>query len=191
MKLERCFWCGEDPLYMAYHDTEWGQVNRDERHLFEMLSLELFQSGLSWLTILRKREAFRRAFAGFAWQEISTFGSEKIEELMADSAIVRNRKKIEAVIQNARQMPGLLQVGSFADFLWQFEPKERQIPIGGHTRASLPLLIPEAHQLSYALKARGFSFCGPMVCMSLMQAVGILNDHLRGCYLCPYSQVSE
>jgi len=183
---ERCFWCTSDPLYVAYHDQEWGRPSTDETHLFEMLSLELFQSGLSWLTILRKREAFREAFAIWNAEILATWGEKELEKLLLNPAIVRNRAKIRAVLNNARRLPVLKEkYGSLSEFLQQFVP-QRTVPAGGFDRESLPLLLPEAHAAAAALRALGFSFTGPMVCMSLMQAVGIVNDHLRGCFLCPY-----
>jgi DNA-3-methyladenine glycosylase I len=184
--VERCFWCTDDPQYVAYHDQEWGRPSRDETHLFEMLSLELFQSGLSWLTILRKRAGFRQAFANWNVDTLAGWGEAEQDRLLLDPAIVRNRAKIRAVLNNARRLADLQKKhGSLAEFLQKFVP-QRTVPAGGFDRESLPLLLPEAHAMAAALRSLGFSFTGPMVCMSLMQAVGIVNDHLRGCFLCPY-----
>lgn len=185
--VNRCWWCGNDPVYVAYHDQVWGRPERDDRKLFELLSLECFQSGLSWITILRKQAGFARAFAGWDLAAIAAFGPGDIERLMGDAAIVRNRKKIEAAINNAGLIPAVRrECGSFAAYVWRFEPRDRQVPAGGFTRETLPLMVDEAKQMSRDMKKRGFKFTGPMVCMSFMQAAGIINDHVRDCDLCPY-----
>jgi DNA-3-methyladenine glycosylase I len=184
--MNRCWWCEGDPLYEDYHDTFWGKPQHDEQILFEFLSLELFQSGLSWITILRKQENFHEAFAGWDIAAIASFGDEDKERLLADRGIVRNRKKIEAVIQNARAYPALVEeFGSLDAFLWSFQPPPEATPRGGFTRENMPLLLDEAKSMSKALKKRGFSFTGPMVCTSLMQAAGIVNHHVAGCDLAP------
>ena len=185
--MQRCWWTNGDPLYEAYHDRVWGKPARDGRKLFEMLSLELFQSGLSWITILRKQEHFASAFAGWDIARIADFGEDDFNRLMNDAGIVRNRLKIEAVINNARRAPDLVaEFGGLAEYFWRFEPENRPIPPGGYDRDTLPNMIEEAKQMSKDLKKRGFKFTGPMVCMSFMQAVGIINDHINGCDLCPY-----
>lgn len=181
--VARCTWCGDDPLYVAYHDTEWGVPEWDDRALFEKLMLDGFQAGLSWLTILRKRDNFRAAFEGFEPEKIVRFGPQKIEALMADAGIVRNRAKIEATIGNARAWLDL-QEGpgpDFSEYLWQF--------VGGQPRvnrfasmAEVPAETAESKAMSKDLKARGFRFCGPTICYAVMQAVGMVNDHTVDCF---------
>lgn len=183
--VNRCWWSVGDPDYERYHDEVWGKEQHEDRALFEMLSLELFQSGLSWITILRKQKNFARAFADWDIQRIAGFGQRGKERLLTDSGIVRNRKKIDAVIVNARLVPAIEQeFGSLDAYLWSFAPKSRQVPEGGFSRETLPLMIEEAQVMSKALKKRGFRFTGPMVCMSFMQAVGMISDHVRGCDWC-------
>jgi len=182
--MNRCWWCEGDPVYEAYHDNVWGEPEYDEGKLFEMLSLELFQSGLSWITILRKKDAFKRAFANWDVEKIAAFGEEDVARLLGDAGIVRNRKKIEAVITNAGLYPDLKkEFGSLASFLARFKPENP--PTKAFTRENIPLILDEARAMSKTLKGRGFSFTGPMVCMSLMQAVGIVNHHVEGCDLAP------
>jgi len=177
----RCWWPGTDPLYVRYHDREWGRPVLDDRLLFEHLCLEIFQAGLSWITILRKRDAFRRAFAGFEPAALAAFGDADVERLLGDAGIVRNRKKIEAVIGNARRCLDLqAEAGSLAAFLWRFEPKDPPVPT---TRADLRATSPESHALARALKQRGWSFVGPTGAYACLQAVGIVNDHRAGCAL--------
>ncbi len=183
----RCWWSVGDADYERYHDEVWGRPEHDDRALFEMLSLELFQSGLSWITILRKRDNFARAFAGWDIPRIAAFDDSDRERLLSDSGIVRNRKKIDAVIANARLIPAIeSEFGGLDAYLWRFAPASRAVPEGGFTRETLPLMIEEANVMSKALKKRGFRFTGPMVCMSFMQAVGMINDHVRGCDWCIY-----
>ena len=185
--MNRCWWCRGDALYEQYHDEVWGREEHDDRVLFEMLSLELFQSGLSWITVLRKRENFREAFAHWDVAAIAAFDESKQARLMEDKGIIRNRKKIAAVINNARLVPDIVAAfGSFDRYVHGFRPRERAVPKGGFRRESLPLLIDEAKSMSKDMKKRGFRFTGPMVCMSFMQAVGIINDHVHGCDLCPF-----
>ncbi len=170
----RCWWCGGDPEYVRYHDTEWGFPVANDIRLFEKVSLEGFQAGLSWLTILRKRENFRRAFRGFDFEKVARFNQRSVERLLGDSGIVRHRGKIEAVIGNARRARDLVdEFGSLAAFFWQFEPKKPP--------AGLPDKTPESVALSQDLKARGWRFVGPTTMYALMQAMGLVNDHLRGC----------
>lgn len=172
--VSRCWWCGEDAKYVRYHDTEWGFPVADDIRLFEKVSLEGFQAGLSWLTILRKRENFRRAFAGFDFEKVARFNSRSVERLLRDAGIVRHRGKIEAVIGNAKRALDLVdEFGSLAAFFWQFEPK--RAPKG------LPSSTPESIALSKELKRRGWRFVGPTTMYALMQAMGLVNDHLPGC----------
>ncbi len=172
--LARCWWGASTPEYVAYHDTEWGQPVRDDRALYEKLCLEAFQSGLSWITILRKREGFRAAFAGFDPQVVARFGSQDVERLMADAGIVRNRAKIEAAIANAR---AALDV-ELSELLWSFAPEPRPRP---RTRADVPAVTPESTAMAKELKKRGFRFVGPTTAYALMQACGLVDDHIEGC----------
>jgi DNA-3-methyladenine glycosylase I len=176
----RCRWATSAPEYIAYHDTEWGQPVRDDRGLYERLCLEAFQSGLSWLTILRKREAFRRAFAGFEIERVAAFGARDTKRLLADAAIVRNRAKIAAAIANARAAMDLREGGeSLAGLIWSFEPRgRRRAP---RSFADVPAQTQESRALARELKRRGFRFVGPTTAYALMQACGLVNDHLVGC----------
>jgi DNA-3-methyladenine glycosylase I len=176
----RCFGDG-DPLYERYHDEEWGRPVRDERGLFERMSLEAFQSGLSWLTILRKREAFRAAFSGFDADAVARFGDEDVERLLADAGIVRNRAKIEATIANARATVALREEGpTLPELIWErHRPPPRAAP--PQTFADVPSQTPETVALAKDLKRRGFRFVGPTTLYALMQACGVVDDHLAGC----------
>jgi DNA-3-methyladenine glycosylase I len=179
--VSRCFWAGTDAQYCAYHDLEWGLPVADDVRLFEKLSLEGFQAGLSWLTILRKREAFRKAFAGFDWERLSRFGERDIRRLLGDAGIVRHRGKIEAVINNAKRMSELIESeGSLAHYVWQFEPKPRR---GKLNRARLAALPPAEESVALAkdLKRRGWRFVGPTTVYAFSQSMGLVNDHLDGC----------
>jgi DNA-3-methyladenine glycosylase I len=179
--VARCWWATSAPEYRAYHDSEWGFPVSDDVRLFEKLSLEGFQAGLSWLTILRKREAFRRAFADFEFERIARFGQRDVARLLADAAIVRHRGKIEAVVNNARRAVELVQAeGSLARYLWRFEPQPRG---GKLDRAGLAQLAvsPESKALAKDLKKRGWGFVGPTTSYAFMQAMGLVNDHLDGC----------
>ena len=179
----RCFWCGTDEDYVAYHDSEWGFPVTEDRRLFEKICLEGFQSGLSWLTILRKREAFRRAFAGFDPARVARFGSRDVTRLLKDTGIVRHRGKIESTIGNARRALDLIDAfGSIASFVWRFEPSHASRP-PTMTRAVLERLgpSPEAVAMSKELKARGWTFVGPTTSYAFMQAMGLVNDHLDAC----------
>jgi DNA-3-methyladenine glycosylase I len=180
MALMRCFGEG-DPLYERYHDEEWGVAVTDERGLFERLSLEGFQSGLSWLTILRKREAFRAGFAGFEPDAVARFGDRDVERLLADAGIVRNRAKIEATIANARATVDLREAGpTLPELVWErFRPPARPAP--PRTFAEVPSQTPETVALSKELKRRGFRFVGPTTLYALMQACGVVDDHLADC----------
>lgn len=179
----RCWWHGDDPLYRAYHDEEWGRPIDSDRTLFEKLSLEGFQAGLSWLTILRKRENFRRAFAHFEIDVVARFGAADVERLLQDPGIVRHRGKIEAVIGNAQRALELqAEAGSLAAFVWSFEPGPEARP-KRLDRATLGSLAQTAQSkaLSKALKQRGWRFVGPTTVYAFMQAMGLVNDHLEGC----------
>jgi DNA-3-methyladenine glycosylase I len=179
--VTRCWWASAAAELGPYHDAEWGFPASDEVRLFEKLSLEGFQAGLSWLTILRKREAFRAAFRGFDYTRIAGFGENDVRRLLADTGIVRNRGKIEAVINNARRALELVEAeGSLAHYVWSFEPKERR---GKLTRAGLAKLAqtPESEALAKDLKRRGWRFVGPTTVYAFMQAMGLVNDHLDGC----------
>lgn len=176
----RCPWCGTDPAYVAYHDTEWGVPERDPRALWENLVLEGFQAGLSWLTILRKRENFRRAFAGFDPLAVARFGPGDVARLLADPGIVRHRGKVEGAVASARAFLALEEGGGFAPFVWGFV-EDRPVQNRPATMAEVPAAPPVAVALSRALKARGFAFCGPSITYAFMQASGLVNDHLTSC----------
>jgi DNA-3-methyladenine glycosylase I len=178
----RCGWAGSDPLYTAYHDHEWGVPLRDDRALFEMLILEGFQAGLSWITILRKRDNFRRAFDGFEPAKVAAYDERRIATLLADPGIVRNRAKIEGAVGSARAYLDLMaQPGGASGFLWQFVDGA---PIVNRRRslAEIPAETAEARALSKELKRRGFKFCGPTICYAFMQAVGMVDDHVVDCF---------
>ena len=178
----RCPWCGSDPLYVDYHDKEWGLPLHNDQRLFEMLILEGAQAGLSWLTILRKRENYRRAFDGFAIQKIAAYTDTDIERLLGDAGIVRNRLKIESARKNAKGTLLIQQeFGSLADFLWQYT---NHVPRQNSWRniSEVPARTEQSDALSLALKKRGFNFVGSTICYAFMQAVGMVNDHLVDCY---------
>ncbi|MFN0264323.1 DNA-3-methyladenine glycosylase I [Tepidamorphus sp. 3E244] len=179
----RCFWHGNLPDYLAYHDSEWGYPVGDDTRLFEKMCLEGFQSGLSWLTILRKRENFRKAFAGFDISKVAAFDETDMARLLDDAGIVRHRGKIEAAINNAQVARGVLdEYGSFAAFLWQYEPSDADRPkrVDKATLMANPT-APASVAMSKALKKRGFRFVGPTTMYALMQAMGMVNDHIEGC----------
>jgi DNA-3-methyladenine glycosylase I len=179
----RCWWGDSAPEYRAYHDSEWGLPVSEDRRLFEKLVLEGFQSGLSWLTILRKREGFRRAFAGFDFEQVARFGARDVRRLLADAEIVRHRGKIEATVNNARRAVELVEAeGSLAAYVWRFEPDPASRP-RRLTWARLRELneSPESRALAKDLKRRGWRFVGPTTVYAFMQAVGLVNDHLDGC----------
>jgi DNA-3-methyladenine glycosylase I len=179
----RCSWAGAAPEYVRYHDEEWGQPTDDDVRLFEKVCLEGFQSGLSWLTILRKRDAFRRAFAGFDFERVARFGARDVTRLLADAGIVRHRGKIESTVNNARRACELRdERGSLAAYFWSFEPDPRARP-RRLTWATLRRMTttPESVALSKDLRKRGWTFVGPTTGYAFMQAVGIVNDHLDGC----------
>jgi DNA-3-methyladenine glycosylase I len=179
--MERCPWCGDDPLYIAYHDNEWGVPCHDERALFEFLILEGAQAGLSWLTILRKRENYLRAFDGFDVEKIARYGAADEARLLGDAGIVRNKLKITAAIGNARATLALYEAGgNLNELFWQFVAGK---PVINHWRKldEVPVFTPAATALSKELKQRGFRFVGPTIIYSLMQAIGMVNDHLVTC----------
>ncbi len=179
--VTRCWWAGSTPEYLAYHDTEWGFPVSDDVRLFEKLSLEGFQAGLSWLTILRKRDAFRAAFAGFDLVSVAGFDERDVERLLADAGIVRHRGKIEAVIKNAQRALELVQEqGSLARYIWSFEPRPRRGRLDRARLAQLAL-TPESAALAKDLKRRGWRFVGPTTVYAFMQSMGLVNDHLDGC----------
>jgi DNA-3-methyladenine glycosylase I len=178
----RCAWAGTDPLYIAYHDEEWGRPLHDDRRLFELLCLEGAQAGLSWITILRKRRNYRRAFDRFNPNKVAQYDEAKITALLADSSIVRNRLKVRAFIENARSFLAVKnEFGSFDRYVWSF--------VGGRPRsnkwktlAEIPASSPEAVTLSNDLRKRGFRFVGPTICYAFMQAAGLVNDHTEDCF---------
>ena len=181
----RCAWCGGDPLYVAYHDHEWGRRVRDDTRLFEKICLEGFQSGLSWLTILRKRENFRRAFAEFDFERVARFGEKDVARLLADAGIVRHRGKIESTINNAKRAVDLRkEAGSLAAYFWQLVPPEEERP-QTLDWASLKALAktPTSTRLSKDLRKRGWTFVGPTTAYAFMQAMGLVNDHVEGCHV--------
>jgi DNA-3-methyladenine glycosylase I len=181
----RCGWANGGPLEIAYHDTEWGVPSRDDRHLFEMLVLEGAQAGLSWSTILRKRENYRKAFAGFDPVKVARFDGRRRAALMRDAGIVRNWQKIEAAVNNARQVLAVQQeFGSLARYLWEFVDGE---PIRNAWKAGarLPAETPVSRAMSKALVKRGFRFVGPTICYAFMQATGMVNDHITTCFRYP------
>jgi DNA-3-methyladenine glycosylase I len=177
----RCAWCGTDPLYVKYHDTEWGVSSHDDAHLFEMLCLEGAQAGLSWITILRKRENYRRAFDGFDARKMARYTPAKMQKLLADPGIVRNRQKVEAFVVNARAyLATRAEFGTFDKYIWQFAPTgKRRRP---RYMSDFLVSSPESDAMSKDLKKRGFKFVGTTICYAFMQAVGIVDDHQQRCW---------
>jgi DNA-3-methyladenine glycosylase I len=179
--MARCAWCGTDPLYVEYHDTEWGVPQHDDRQLFEMLILEGAQAGLSWITILRKRPAYRNAFDRFDAKKIASYTPAKVKALMLDAGIVRNRLKIEGTVKNAKAFLAVQkEFGRFDTFIWQFvggAPIVNRLKPGDR----IPASTPESDAMSKALKKRGFTFVGSTICYAFMQATGMVNDHVVGC----------
>ncbi len=191
--LTRCFWCAADPMYVKYHDTEWGFPVRDDRQLFEKITLEGFQAGLSWLTILRKREHFRAAFDGFDIERVARYTPRKVERLLQDTGIVRHRGKIESSINNARRCAELIDVeGSLAKFIWRFEPSPKSRPkkLTWDVLRTMAITA-ESTALSKELKRRGWTFVGPTTMYAFMQAMGLVNDHLHGCDIRPRADVGR
>ena len=180
----RCGWCGDDPIYIAYHDEEWGKPLKDSRALWELLILEGFQAGLSWITILRRREGFRTAFAGFDPDLIATWGEPEVLRLLADPGIIRHRGKIEASIGNARAWQQLEAAGGFDRFLWAYV-KDQPVLNRPASGKEIPAETPLSRQLSKDLKKLGFKFCGPTIVYAFMQAAGMVNDHVQGCHCQP------
>jgi DNA-3-methyladenine glycosylase I len=179
--LARCWWAVSAPEYLRYHDEEWGRPIVEDDGLFERLSLEGFQSGLSWLTILRKRDAFRRAFAGFRIERVARFGEAEVEQLLGDAGIVRNRGKIVATIENARAAIELAAKGeSLSALVWSHRPRRRRAP---RRRSDLAATTPESEALARELRRSGFRFVGPTTVYALMQAGGLVNDHVAGCHV--------
>lgn len=182
VNLNRCPWPGTDPLYVAYHDEEWGVPEHDDRALYEKLMLDGFQAGLSWITILRKREAFRNAFDDFSPEKIALYNAKKVSALMQDAGIVRNRMKIEGAITSARIWLKMMEAGpGFSEFLWSFVDGE---PIVNRykTMDQVPAETTLSRTISKELKSRGFKFCGPTIIYAFMQATGLVNDHLTTCH---------
>jgi DNA-3-methyladenine glycosylase I len=180
---KRCFWAGSDPLYLQYHDEEWGRPELEDDRLFEKICLEGFQAGLAWITILRKRENFRRAFREFEIDAVARFGSRSVERLLKDAGIVRHRGKIESTINNAKRARVLRdEFGTLAEYFWQFRPASAERP-KRMTRTSLRKLTqtPSSVALSRDLKKRGWTFVGPTTAYAFMQAMGLVNDHLEDC----------
>ncbi|GAB3046048.1 DNA-3-methyladenine glycosylase I [Virgibacillus ainsalahensis] len=183
MGIKRCEWVTEDPIYIKYHDHEWGRATHDDRMLFEMLSLEGAQAGLSWITILKRRENYREAFDYFDPVAVSAYGEQKIEELLQNEGIIRNKLKIRSVITNAQSFLKVQEeFGSFDRYIWQFVDGE-PILNDWETHGQVPALTKESEQMSKDLKKRGFKFVGPTICYAFMQATGMVNDHTKDCFL--------
>jgi DNA-3-methyladenine glycosylase I len=175
----RCWWSGDDPLYRAYHDDEWGRELRGDDAVFELLSLEGFQAGLSWITVLRKRDAFRAAFDGFSIPRVAEYGEPEVERLLGDAGIIRHRGKIEATIGNA--VAALELEGGLSELAWSFAPAGRARRVA--SRAEIPDSTPESVALSKELKRRGFRFVGPTTVYAFMQSAGLVDDHVEGCWV--------
>ncbi|CAM5271797.1 MULTISPECIES: DNA-3-methyladenine glycosylase I [unclassified Thauera] len=179
---ERCAWCGNDPMYVAYHDAEWGVPSHDDRHLFEMLVLEGAQAGLSWITILRKREHYRRVFADFDAERVARYTDDDVMRLLADPGIVRNRLKVASAIANARAvLDARERFGSLDALVWQFVDGVPRNDVR-RSLADVPAETAASRAMSRELKRLGFRFVGPTVCYAFMQAVGMVNDHVEGCF---------
>jgi len=178
----RCEWAGSDPLYIAYHDEEWGVPEHDDRRLFEFMLLDGAQAGLSWLTILKKRGNYRKAFDGFDPERVARFGERKMRALLADGGIIRNRLKIRSAIQNAKAyLEVQREFGSFDSYIWRFvggKPKRNS----WRTLSEIPARTPESESMSKDLRRRGFTFVGPVICYAFMQAAGMVNDHVVSCF---------
>lgn len=180
--IKRCSWCGDDELYMHYHDTEWGVPNYDDQHLFEMINLEGAQAGLSWITVLRKRENYRLAFDQFDAEKIARYNKRKVESLLNNPGIIRNRLKVNATISNAQAYLKILdEKNSFADYIWQFVDG-KAIQNKPRTLQQVPASTPISDALSKDLKKRGFKFVGGTICYAFMQACGMVNDHIVDCH---------
>jgi DNA-3-methyladenine glycosylase I len=180
--LPRCPWPGSDPLYLAYHDDEWGVPSHDERRLFEMLVLEGAQAGLNWLTILRRRARYRQAFDGFDPHKVARYTPAQVDRLLQNAGIVRNRQKVESAVTNARAFVAIVaEFGSFDAYIWQFVGG-RPIINAWTAMNEVPARTPESERMSRDLRARGFGFAGPIICYAFMQATGMVNDHLVSCF---------
>lgn len=180
-QVKRCWWCGGDPQYIEYHDLEWGRKETDNNRLFEKICLEGFQAGLSWITILKKRENFRKAYADFAIEKVARFNQRTVERLVNNVGIIRHRGKIESSINNAKRALDLLtEFDSLTDYFDQFRPQNHSVP---RTREDVPSITDESTRMSKDLKKRGWSFVGPTTCYAFMQAMGLVNDHLLGCHV--------
>ena len=178
---DRCSWCGTDPLYVAYHDTEWGVPERDPRALWEKLVLDGFQAGLSWITILRKRDAFREEFEGFDPERVARWDDARIDRALQNPGIIRHRGKIESAVRGARRFQEIEGQEGFTPFLWSFvggEPIQNRFA----SMAEVPTATPESTAMSKALKKRGFNFCGPVITYAFMEATGMVNDHVTTCH---------
>ena len=181
--MKRCDWCGNDPLYIKYHDEEWGREVNDDEKMFEFLVLESAQAGLSWITILRKREGYRKAFAGFDVHKVAAFTDEDVERLILDENIIRNRLKIKAAITNARLFIGIQkEYGSFCNYLKSFLPEGKPIVNNWKNISEIPASTPVSDAISKDMKKRGFKFFGTTICYAHLQAVGYINDHLTDCH---------
>jgi DNA-3-methyladenine glycosylase I len=186
-QLTRCSWAGTDPVYLAYHDNEWGVPVRDDKKLFEFLILEGFQAGLSWITILKRRDNFRKAFDNWDWDAIAQYSGRNVKRLMADAGIIRNKLKIASTINNAKRFIEVRkEFGSFSNYMWRFTDNKTLLPKRPYrTLKDIPARTGISDAMSADLKKRGFSFVGSVICYSHMQAVGMVNDHVRGCFRCP------
>jgi DNA-3-methyladenine glycosylase I len=186
--MQRCGWVTQDPLYLAYHDEEWGVPQTDGQKLFEMICLEGQQAGLSWITVLKKRENYRKCFHQFDPERVAAMGPDDVERLVLDAGIIRHRGKIEAIIGNARAYLAMEQNGEpFREFVWSFVNNEPQLTAAA-SLSELPTSTPTSDALSKALKKRGFKFVGTTICYSFMQACGLVNDHIAGCICHPGGQ---
>ncbi|MDX1462560.1 MAG: DNA-3-methyladenine glycosylase I [Marinirhabdus sp.] len=189
MEKKRCWWCGDDPLYVAYHDTEWGVPVKDDRSLFEFLILETFQAGLSWITVLRKRENFKNAFDAFDYRKVALYSEEKIQELLNNPGIIRNKLKVRAAVTNAQAFMAVQkEFGSFSDYIWGFVDGT-PIQNSRSTKEEVPATTLLSDAVSADLKKRGFKFVGSTVVYAHMQATGMVNDHLTHCFR--YEEVSK
>ncbi|SIP94878.1 DNA-3-methyladenine glycosylase I [Paracoccus thiocyanatus] len=177
---ERCAWCGTDPLYVAYHDHEWGVPEYDSRALWEKLVLDGFQAGLSWITILRKRDAFRETFEGFDPQRVAAWGEAEVAQALQNPGIVRHRGKIEAAVKGARLFLEIEEAQGFSPFIWSFVGG-RPIQNRFSAMSQVPVKTPQSEAMAKALKKRGFNFCGPVITYAFMQACGLVNDHMAHC----------
>lgn len=191
MSKKRCSWVTDDPLYVVYHDEEWGVPAYNDQYLFEMLSLEGAQAGLSWLTILKRRENYRKAFDGFDPAVISQYGEEKVQELLSNAGIIRNQLKIRSVITNAQIFLDVQrEFGSFSSYIWQFVDGE-PIVNSWATKSDVPSQTKQSNEMSRDLKRHGFKFIGPTICYAFMQATGMVNDHEEKCFLYDKSKMRK